>query len=62
MVLELGKLEYHATQYLSIPGSSTFKKKNNQQINIKIKISSFFYVFIYLTSSIVKYRDFNFEI
>ena len=45
-VLELGKLEYHATQYLSIPGSSTFKKKKfNQQINIKIKISSFFFFF-----------------
>ena len=35
---------------------------DNQQINIKIKISSFFYVFIYLNRSIVKYRDFNFEI
>ena len=87
MVLELGKLEYHATQYSSILGSSTFykiKKKNytvlefgkleycvifflflfgdNQKINIKIKISSFFYVFIYLNRSIVKYRDFNFKI
>ena len=62
-VLELGKLEYHETQYSIILGSSTFKKKNytvlefgkldycviffflfgdNQQINIKIKISSFF--------------------
>ena len=65
-VLKLGKLEYHATQYSSIPGSSTFffkkKKKftqysslvnsstvyffflfgDNQKINIKIKISSFF--------------------
>ena len=85
-VLELGKLEYHATQYSSIPSSSTFKKKiiiytvleftkleycvnfffflfgDNQQINIKIKISSFFYVFIYLNRGIVKYRDFNFEI
>ena len=92
-VLELGKLEYHATQYSSIPGSSTLFKKikkkkiytilelgklkycvsfylfiylflfgNNQQINIKIKISSFFYVFIYLNRSIVKYGDFNFEI
>ena len=27
VVLELGKLEYHATQYSSIPGSSTFKNK-----------------------------------
>ena len=26
VVLELGKLEYHATQYSSIPGSSTFYK------------------------------------
>ena len=26
MVLKLGKLEYHVTQYLSIPGSSTFYK------------------------------------
>ena len=26
-VLELGKLKYHASQYSSIPGSSTFKKK-----------------------------------
>ena len=26
-VLELGKLEYHATQYSSIPALSTFKKK-----------------------------------
>ena len=35
---------------------------DHQQINIKIKISSFFYVFIYLNRSIVKYRDFNFKI
>ena len=28
VVLELGKLEYHATQYSSISGSSTFYKKN----------------------------------
>ena len=70
-VLEFGKLEYHATQYSSIPGSSTLKKKiyiffllfgDNQQINIKIKISSFFKDFIYLNRSIVKYKDFNFEI
>ena len=67
-VLELGKLEYHATQYSSIPGSSTFVNfffflfGDNQQINIKIKISIFFYVFIYLNRSIVKYGDFNFEI
>ena len=26
VVLELGKLEYHTTQYLSIPSSSTFYK------------------------------------
>ena len=26
VVFELGKLEYHATQYSSIPSSSTFKK------------------------------------
>ena len=86
-VLELGKLEYHATQYSSIPSSSIFFLKyiyiytvlelgkleycvnfffflfgDNQQINIKIKISIFFYVFIYLNRSIVKCRDFNFEI
>ena len=28
-VLELGKLEYHATQSSSITGSSTFQKKKN---------------------------------
>ena len=70
MVLKLGKLEYHVTQYLSILGSSTFYKiiikkniytllesskleycviffflffcflfRDNQKINIKIKIS-----------------------
>ena len=29
VVLELGKLEYHATQSSSITGSSTFQKKKN---------------------------------
>ena len=34
VVLKLGKLEYHATQYSSIPGSSTFYKikKNTQYL------------------------------
>ena len=31
VVLELGKLEYHATQYSSIPGSSTFYKKKKKK-------------------------------
>ena len=56
---ELGKLKYCVSFYLFI---YFFLFGNNQQINIKIKISSFFYVFIYLNRSIVKYRDFNFEI
>ena len=36
VVLELGILEYHATQYSSIPGSSTFYKKikNKKKINL----------------------------
>ena len=32
VVLELGKLEYYATQYSSIPGLSTFYKKKNKKI------------------------------
>ena len=51
-VLEFGKLEYYVIFFFW----------DNQKINIKIKISSFFYVFIYLNSSIVKYRYFNFKI
>ena len=51
-VLQFGKLEYCVIFFFW----------DNQQINIKIKISSFFYVFIYLNRSIVKYRDFNFKI
>ena len=76
MVLELGKLEYTRLEYLllkKIKNYTVLKSGkleycvnfffwDNQQINIKIKISSFFYVFIYLNRSIVKYRDFNFEI
>ena len=53
-ILEFGKLEYCVIFF--------FFFWDNQQINIKIKISSFFYVFIYLNRSIVKYRDFNFKI
>ena len=53
-VLEFTKLEYCVIFF--------FFFWDNQQINIKIKISSFFYVFIYLNRSIVKYRDFNFKI
>ena len=52
--LKFGKLEYCVIFF--------FLFGDNQQINIKIKISSFFYVFNYLNRSIVKYRDFNFEI
>ena len=52
-VLKFGKLEYCVIFFFFW---------DNQQIYIKIKISSFFYVFIYLNRSIVKYRDFNFEI
>ena len=55
-VLEFGKLKYYVIFFFF------FLFGDNQQINIKIKISSFFYVFIYLNRSIVKYRDFNFEI
>ena len=76
MVLELGKLEYTRLEYLllkKIKNYTVLKSGkleyyvnfffwDNQQINIKIKISSFFYVFIYLNRSIVKYIDFNFEI
>ena len=76
MVLELGKLEYTRLEYLllkkiknytvlesgKIEYCVNFFFWDNQQINIKIKISSFFYVFIYLNRSIVKYRGFNFEI
>ena len=51
-ILEFGKLEYCVIFFFFW---------DNQQINIKIKKSSFFYVFIYLNRSIVKYRDFNFE-
>ena len=31
-VLEFGKLEYHATQYMSIPVLSTLKKKKNYTV------------------------------
>ena len=58
MELEFGKLEF---LILFFP--------YNQQININIKISDFFfhlnaqtYVFIYLNRIIVKYRNFNFKI
>ena len=76
MVLELGKLEYTRLEYLLLKKIKNYTVLefgkleycvnfffwDNQQINIKMKISSFFYVFIYLNRSIVKYRDFNFEI
>ena len=58
-ILELGKLEYCVNLFIYY---LFFLFGDNQQINIKIKISNFFYVFIYLNRSIVKYRDFNFEI
>ena len=60
-VLKFGKLEY-CIIFFFVFGFVLFLFGDNQQINIKIKISSFFYVFIYLNRSIVKYRDFNFEI
>ena len=40
VVFELGKLEYHATQYSSIPSSSTFKKI----IIMKIQLQKLKYV------------------
>ena len=53
-VLELSMLEYLVNFLLVF--------WDYRQININIKISRFFYVFIYLNRSIVKYRDFNFKI
>ena len=54
-VLDFTKLEYRVIFFFFLFG-------DKQQINIKIKISNFFYVFIYLNRSIVKYKDYNFEI
>ena len=62
-VLKFGKLDYCVNFFFFFWFCFVlFCFWDNQQINIKIKISSFFYVFIYLNKSIVKYRDFNFEI
>ena len=60
MELEFSKLEFHMLFFFF----------NNQQISIHLKISNFFffhfntktYVFIYLNRSIVKYRNFDFQI
>ena len=45
VVLELGKVEYHATQYLSIPSSNTFykikkKKKKFTQYSSLVNLST----------------------
>ena len=39
-ILEHGKLEYHATQYSSIPGSSTFlrKKKIYTVLELNVRV------------------------
>ena len=51
-VLELGKLEYHATQYSSIPALSTFKKKKNYTVlklgKLEYCVNLFIYFFSYL--------------
>ena len=49
MVLELGKVEYHATQYSSIPNSNTFYKiKKKKKIYTVLEFGKLEYCIIYL--------------
>ena len=63
-VLELGKLEYHETQYSIILGSSTFfeKKKKNKKKNLhstrvyqtRVLCNLFIYLFFFLKKKVLE--------